>query len=152
MFWRMFVLFQWREEDAEFAKDQARRAKEGRERRRKKNMLRRMRGEIKPLKDEDGDDGDDGDVGQEKGSEKYFVETLPKKENEGEGGLSVALKSLFCCTNCSSMLPPPAPLYQVRLISPLNIIFYHHQLHHLLIYAPPSIATLPGKLDIMCLS
>ena len=70
---------------------------------------------MQPLKEEeegeeDGDGGD-GDGGREKGLDKNFEEGA--KKEEGRGGLSVALKSLFRCTTCSSLLPPPAPLYQV---------------------------------------
>ena len=62
--------------------------------------------------EEGGEDGDggDGDGGREKGLDKNFEEAAKKEEG---GGLSVALKSLFRCTTCSSLLPPPAPLYQV---------------------------------------
>ena len=85
-----------------------------------------MRREIQPLQEvqEQEEDGGDGDGGQEKGSDKSFKEA-PKKEDEGEGGLSVALKSLFRCTNCSSMLPPPAPLYQASIL-----LLFHHNLYH----------------------
>ena len=105
-------LFQWREEDAEFAKEQARRSQEAKERRRKRNMLRRGRREVRPVQEEEeeeDEDGDDDDSGQGKGLDKKFKEASKKDE----GGLSVALKSLFRCTTCSSLLPPPAPLYQV---------------------------------------
>ena len=50
-------------------------------------------------------------------NELEMLNNLDKKFKEAskkdEGGLSVALKSLFRCTTCSSLLPPPAPLYQV---------------------------------------
>ena len=68
---------------------------------------------MQPLQEEEEEEdahGGDGDGGQEKGSEKNFEEA--PKESKG-GGLSSALKSLFRCTTCSSLLPPPAPLYQV---------------------------------------
>ena len=64
---------------------------------------------MRPVQEEEEEDGDDDDSGQGKGLDKNFKEASKKDE----GGLSVALKSLFRCTTCSSLLPPPAPLYQV---------------------------------------
>merc|ERR1719340_419904 len=56
----MFIIRkrQWREEDAEFAKEQARRSQEAKERRKKKNLMRRMRRQCHSVKEEDDGDGD----------------------------------------------------------------------------------------------
>ena len=74
---------------------------------------------MQPLQEEEEEEdhhggGGDGGGGQEKGLEKNFGEA--GKENKEGGGLSLALKSLFRCSTCSSPLPPPSPLYQVFLI------------------------------------
>ena len=107
----LFLLSQWREEDAEFAKEQARRGREARERRKKKNLMRRIRRQCHSVKEEeDGDDGD-GDGAQHGGSDKRVEDEAPNNS----AGLTKALKSLFRCTTCSSELPPPASIYQVRL-------------------------------------
>ena len=107
----LFLLSQWREEDAEFAKEQARRGREARERRKKKNLMRRMRRQCHSVKEEeDGDDGD-GDGAQHGGSDKRVEDGAPNNS----AGLTKALKSLFRCTTCSSELPPPAQIYQARL-------------------------------------
>ena len=103
----LFLLSQWREEDAEFAKEQARRGREARERRKKKNLMRRMSRQCHSVKD--GDDGD-GDGAQRGGSDKRVEDEAPNNS----AGLTKALKSLFRCTTCSSELPPPAPIYQAR--------------------------------------
>ena len=79
-------------------------------------MLRRIRREVRPVQEDEEEeegDGDDDDSGQGKGLDKNLKEASKKDE----GGLSVALKSLFRCTTCSSLLPPPAHLYQVGSIS-----------------------------------
>ena len=109
----LFLLSQWREEDAEFAKEQARRGREARERRKKKNLMRRMSRQCHSVKEEeDGGDGDgDGDSAQRGDSDKRVEDEAPNNS----AGLTKALKSLFRCTTCSSELPPPAPIYQARL-------------------------------------
>ena len=104
----LLLLSQWREEDAEFAKEQARRGREARERRKKKNLMRRMSRQCHSVKEEE--DGD-GDGAQRGGSDKRVEDEAPNNS----AGLTKALKSLFRCTTCSSELPPPAPIYQARL-------------------------------------
>ena len=107
------LLSQWREEDAEFAKEQARRGREARERRKKKNLMRRMSRQCHSVKEEE--DGD-GDGAQHGGSDKRVEDEAPNNS----AGLTKALKSLFRCTTCSSELPPPAPIYQARLPTDLT--------------------------------
>ena len=106
----LFLLSQWREEDAEFAKEQARRGREARERRKKKNLMRRMSRQCHSVKEEEEGEDDDGDSAQHGGSDKRVEDEAPNNS----AGLTKALKSLFHCTTCSSELPPPAPIYQVR--------------------------------------
>ena len=107
----LFLHSQWREEDAEFAKEQARRGREARERRKKKNLMRRMSRQCHSVKEEEeGEDGD-GDSAQNGGSDKRVEDETPNNS----AGLTKALKSLIRCTTCSSELPPPAPIYQARL-------------------------------------
>ena len=101
------LLSQWREEDAEFAKEQARRGREARERRKKKNLMRRMSRQCHSVKEEE--DGD-GDGAQRGGSDKPVEDEAPNNS----AGLTKALKSLFRCTTCSSELPPPSSIYQAR--------------------------------------
>ena len=102
------LLSQWREEDAEFAKEQARRGREARERRKKKNLMRRIRRQCHSVKEEE--EGDDGDGDQHGGSDKRVEDEAPNNS----AGLTKALKSLFRCTTCSSELPPPSSIYQAR--------------------------------------
>ena len=116
----LFLLSQWREEDAEFAKEQARRGREARERRKKKNLMRRMRRQCHSVKEEEDGDGD-GDSAQHGGSDKRVENEAPNNS----AGLTKALKSLFRCTTCSSELPPPASIYQARLpTSPSNQLIW----------------------------
>ena len=110
------LLSQWREEDAEFAKEQARRGREARERRKKKNLMRRMRRQCHSVKEEEDDDDGDCDGDQHGGSDKPVEDEAPNNS----AGLTKALKSLFRCTTCSSELPPPAPIYQARLPTDLT--------------------------------
>merc|ERR1711936_1296564 len=82
---------QWEKEDAEFAKEQARRKKEGHQRRIKKNRERRLKIEA-----------------QEKEKRTKQIEE-ERKIDEEDRKLATSLKIQFCCGN---MMRPPIAIFQ----------------------------------------
>ena len=98
----MFIMRkrQWAKEDEEFAKEQKRRAKEKRDRLIKKNKARRLK------KDMDSREKSK-DVVKKKSHKKMDHD---KEEEE----LKKQLRLLLVCPVCSTMMPPPEPIYQCR--------------------------------------